>query len=116
MAPGACLIAAATPSLPLAPVPVGHFTVLSAPTCFAQVGLEAARKLVKPLVVPDSSERCTIVIELDGRLTPAFCFAISGSFHFLTLPRKMSATVGPSSLRPAFTPLRLYESVIAPNA
>jgi len=32
MLPSVCLIAAATPSLPLAPVPVGHLTVLSAPT------------------------------------------------------------------------------------
>src|SRR5438445_1592333 len=100
-------MAAATPSLPLAPVPVGHLTVLSAPTCLAHSGLCAARKVVKPFVVPDSSERWTIVMFVDGRLTPGFSFAIAGSFHFLILPRNMFAIVGPSSLSPPFTPLRL---------
>jgi len=62
---------------------------------------------VKPFVVPDSSERCTTVIESPGSVTPGFSFAIAGSFHFLIFPRKMSAIVAPSSLRPFFTPLRL---------
>src|SRR6476661_3782099 len=107
MAPGVCLIAAATPSLPLAPVPSGHLTVLSAPTFEDHSGLEAARNVVKPLVVPDSSERWTTVMFDDGRLTPGFIFAMAGSFHFLIFPRKMFAIVGPSSLSPRFTPLRL---------
>ena len=58
-------------------------------------------------VVPDSSERCTTVMLVLGSLTPGFWLVISGSFHFLTLPRKMSAIVGPSSFRPFFTPARL---------
>src|SRR3954447_1090458 len=107
MAPGVCLIAAATPSLPFAPVPVGHFTVLSEPTFDSHSLLEETRNPVKPLVVPDSSERWTTVMLDDGRLTPEFCLAISGSFHFFTFPRKMPAIVGPSSLRPDLTPLRL---------
>src|SRR3954447_25885656 len=109
-------MAAATPSLPLAPVPVGHFTVLSEPTLDSHSLLEPTRKPVKPLVVPDSSERWTTVMLDEGRLTPRFCFAISGSFHFFTFPRKMSASVAPSSFRPDLTPLRLEETVIAPNA
>src|SRR6476659_362798 len=115
MAPGVCLIAAATPSLPFAPVPVGHLTVLSEPTFDSHSLLEATRKPVKPLVVPDSSERWTMVMFVDGSETPGFIFVIAGSFHFLIFPRKMSAIVVPSSLRPDFTPLRLYETVIAPN-
>src|SRR4051794_35614462 len=109
-------MAAATPSLPLAPVPVGHLTVLSEPTFDSHSLLEETRKPVKPLVVPDSSERWTTVMFDEGRLTPAFSFAIAGSFHFLIFPRKMLAIVGPSSFRPPLTPWRLYETVIAPNA
>src|SRR3954463_519546 len=104
-------MAAATPSLPLAPVPVGHFTVLSEPTFDSHSLLSLARKPVKPLVVPDSSERWTTVMFGDGRLTPGFIEAIAGSFHFLIFPRKMFAIVGPSSLSPPFTPFRLYDTV-----
>src|SRR3954471_12222765 len=100
-------MAAATPSLPLAPVPVGHFTVLSEPTFDSHSLLEPTRKPVNPLVVPDSSERWTTVIADDGRLTPEFWPAIAGSFHFVIFPRKMSAIVGPSSLSPPLTPSRL---------
>src|SRR3954453_20965059 len=100
-------MAAATPSLPLAPVPVGHLTVLSEPTFDSHSLLEETKKPVKPLVVPDSSERWTTVMFDDGRLTPGFCLAISGSFHFFTFPRKMSASAGPSSFSPDLTPLRL---------
>src|SRR4051812_35929961 len=114
-APVFCLTQAATPSLPLAPVPVGHLTVLSTPGPFFHSGLYAARKVVNSLVVPDSSERWQTVMSSPGSPTPEFCFAIDGSFHFLTLPRKMFATVGPSSLRPLATPDRLYETVTAPN-
>jgi hypothetical protein len=38
---------------------------------------------VKPLVVPDESDRCTTVIDDDGSLTPGFCDAIAGSFQVL---------------------------------
>src|SRR3954466_3816086 len=107
MAPSDCLIAAATPSLPLAPVPVGHLTVLSAPTPDFQAELSSARKVVKPLVVPDSSERWTTVMVPLGRSVPALSLAIAGSFHLVILPWKMSARVWPSSLRPDFRPLTL---------
>src|SRR4026207_2081325 len=39
-----------------------------------------------------------------GRLTPALAFAIAGSFHFVILPRKMSASTGPVNWRSLFTP------------
>ena len=49
----------------------------------------------------------TTVIAWLGSFMPGFSDLIAGSFQFLTLPRKMSATVVPSSLRPDFTPRRL---------
>ena len=60
---------------------------------------------MKSLVVPDSSERWQTVMSVLGSFTPEFSAAIAGSFHFLILPRKMSATVAPSSLRPFSTPV-----------
>src|SRR3954471_13136803 len=98
---------AATPSLPLAPVPVGHFTDLSTPGPLSHSLEELARNWAKFFVVPDSSERWQTVILLAGSVTPAFAAAIFGSFQFVILPRKMSASVAPSSLRPDFTPSRL---------
>ena len=83
---------------------MGHETVLSLPTLLFQVGLTCDRKSVKPLVVPDESERCTMVIDVLGRLTPGLSLAIAGSFHFLIVPWKMLAVVGPSSLRPVLSP------------
>src|SRR3954453_6313711 len=98
---------AATPSLPFAPVPVGHSTDLSLPGPLSHALEYAFRKLVKFAVVPDSSERWQTVMLPLGRVIPLFCLAISGSFQVLTLPRKMSATDAPSSLRPLSSPLTL---------
>ena len=47
MLPLVCSMLAATPSLPLAPTPVGQFTDLPTPGPFFQLGLKAARELVK---------------------------------------------------------------------
>src|SRR4051794_29684892 len=106
-APLVCFTQPATPSLPFAPVPVGHLTDLSVPGPLSHALDSCARKLVKLPVVPDSSERWQIVMSVAGRLVPAFWRAISGSFHFLTLPRKMSAAVAPSSFRPWSMPSTL---------
>ena len=38
-------------------------------------------------VVPDPSERCTMVMSVAGSFTPEFSFASAGSFHFLIFPR-----------------------------
>ena len=54
-------------------------------------------------VVPEPSDRCTTVMSLFGRFTPEFSFAIAGSFHFVILPRKMSARTGPLNLSAALT-------------
>src|SRR6266540_5934799 len=99
-APLVCEIPAATPSLPSPPVPAGPWTALSAPTLSSHSGLCDASHDVNTNVVPDSSERWTTAMGIDGSPTPGFCAAISGSFHLVTEPRKMSATVCPSSLRP----------------
>src|SRR3954470_6900251 len=95
---------AATPSLPLAPVPVGHLTDLSTPGPLFQADEYSARNSVKFFVVPDSSERWQTVMFDAGSFVSGLSLAIAGSFHFLTLPRKMSAAVAPSSLRPLSSP------------
>src|SRR4051795_11268905 len=107
MLPSFCLMHAATPSLPFAPVPVGHLTDLSTPGPFFHAGESSARNAVKFFVVPDSSLRWQTVMLPLGSETPLFSLAIAGSFQVLTLPRKMSATVAPSSLRPLSTPSTL---------
>ena len=62
-------------------------------------------------MVPEESERWAMVIEVLGRVTPGLSALIAESFHFLILPEKMSAIVGPDSFR-LLTPDRLYETVI----
>ncbi|GBE10057.1 hypothetical protein BMS3Abin12_00615 [bacterium BMS3Abin12] len=60
---------------------------------------------MKIKVVPEPSARCTTVIGLSGNSTPALTLRIAGSFHRLTVPRKMSASTALGSLSsPAFTP------------
>src|SRR5689334_8962375 len=99
------LTALATPSEPLAPVPPGAFHAFA----WSKVQSLAAallRYLVKLSVVPDSSDRCTVWIVLDGSLAPLFWDAIAGSFHLVTLPEKILPRVGASSCRLS-TPWRL---------
>ena len=62
---------------------------------------------MKPSVVPEESERCTTVIAVLGRLIPGFSALIAALFQVLILPRKMLASVGPSSLIPLLMPGRL---------
>src|SRR5690349_5496896 len=107
MEPLFCLTQAATPSLPLAPVPVGHLTDLSLPGPEAHALEYAERKAVKFFVVPDSSERWQTVMSPDGSgMLGLSCFS-AGSFQLLILPRKTSAIVAPSSFRPLPTPSML---------
>ena len=108
-------MAAATPELPLPPLPFGHCTALSAPTWLDHVGLSCDSHDVNTNVVPDSSARCTVWMGRFGRLTPGFSFPISWSFQFFTLPRKMSAVVGPSSFKPVCSPGTLYAIATAPR-
>src|SRR5579862_4074317 len=75
------------------------------------VGSTAARYFVKFEVVPEPSERCTTVIDVDGSVTPGFMAAMAGSFHFLIFSEKIFASVSPSSLS-VFTLDRLYDTVM----
>ena len=50
-------------------------------------------------MVPDESERRAITIVVSGSVTPEFCAAIAGSFHFVILPWKMFASVGAVELQ-----------------
>src|SRR5215213_3637948 len=60
---------------------------------FFQAPLPAAFKnLVAFSVVPDSSERKKTVIGASGSVAPELSLAIFGSFQFLMLPLKISAS------------------------
>src|SRR3954453_7120429 len=98
MEPGVLLIALATPSDLAAPVPPGAFHALA---LLKVQSFSAAllRYLVKLSVVPDSSERCTAWMAVDGSLAPEFRAAIAGSSHFLIVPAKILAIVEASSCR-----------------
>jgi hypothetical protein len=54
-------------------------------------------------VVPDPSARCATVMSVAGSVTPGFNFAIAASFHFVILPRKMSASTGPVNFSSVLT-------------
>src|SRR5512140_2406084 len=116
MAPGVCLTKAATPSLPLPPIPVGHCTASFAPTLADHAAFLAVRYEVKRKLVPEPSERCTTVIGRLGRATPAFSAAIFGSLHLLIVPRKMSPSSAPVSFTsPALTPGRFRSGTTPPT-
>src|ERR1700730_9712444 len=98
-------MAAATPSLPLAPSPTPPLNVF--PAAFPQAPSEAvSRYFWKLSVVPDWSLRNTTRIGSAGRVTPAFSARIAGSFQVLIPPLKILAAVGPSRFNEV-TPLTL---------
>ncbi len=49
-----------------------------------------------------------------GSVAPEFCAVIAGSFHFVMWPRKMLASVGPSSCS-LLRPDRLYAIEMTPS-
>src|SRR5262249_43429461 len=92
------MTAAATPALPLPPIPLpalstGHSTDWAAPA--VQSLLNEVRAAVKILVVPEPSERWTTVMGAAGRASfrPGLVLRIAGSFQVLTLPLYMSTRV-----------------------
>src|SRR5215467_8948035 len=89
MAPGVCEIDDVTPSLPLAPTPVGQFGALLVPGPFFHSSLIALRCCVKTNVVPLLSARRTTEIGRSGSFAVGFDAAIAGSFLFVILPRKI---------------------------
>ena len=50
-----------------------------------------------------------------GSLTLGLALAIAGSFHFLTVPRKMPASASGVKFSPAVTPGMVYEGTSAPR-
>ena len=66
-------------------------------------------------VVPDPSDRCITVMSSPGRFTPALSLVIAGSFHFVILPRKISARTVPLNLSSVLTPSTLYTGTTAPR-
>ena len=66
--------------------------------------------------MPEPSERCTTTIGCDGSLTPALSFWIAASFQVLISPRKILASVGPSSVSsPDLTPSTLITGTTPPR-
>ena len=107
MAPGVCFTSPATPSLPLPPTPAGQFTDVPTPTFFLPF-----RRHLRQVVDPDVGRAGAVRAVNDGDVgvgkgQPGFSFAIAGSFHFVILPRKMSASIGPVNFSSAVTPGRL---------
>src|ERR1700752_714126 len=89
IAPGVVLMAAVTPSLPFERVPTDQFGRLLVPGLLANSSLIVLRCFVKTKVVPLLSARTTTLIGVSGSCTPGFGPAMRGSFHLVTLPRKI---------------------------
>src|SRR3984893_3390772 len=109
MPPAVLLTTASTPAL-LAPAlnwaVVGQVGPVPAPILDLNSGLTVERNVVKMYVVPEPSERCTMVIGVFGRVTPGLSALISALFQAASLPWKMAASVWALRFRVA-TPGRL---------
>ena len=57
-------------------------------------------------MVPESFDRCTVVIVVSGSVTPLLAAAISGSFQVVILPEKILARIDGVTVR-SLTPLTL---------
>src|SRR5262245_10413034 len=101
---GVCLIAPATPSLPLPPRPTGQFTDAFTPTLDFHSGLTLDKKSTHTNVVPLPSDRWMTTMSLLGRFTPGLAFFNSGSLHFVILPRKIPAKASGVKLSSCVTP------------
>src|SRR5882672_4751972 len=94
---------------------VGQVGPVPAPILDLNSALTVDRYVVKMYVVPEPSERWTIVIGVDGRLTPGLSALISALFQAESLPRKMSARVWALRFR-LVTPGTLKMTATAPRA
>src|SRR5215813_9937030 len=107
IAPGVCLIVAATPSF-LGEATIlsvlGQLTVIPEPGPVFHASLTALKCWVNTKVVPLLSARRTTVIGVSGRVTPGFALAMTGSFHLVIWPKKILVYASRDSLR-SFGPL-----------
>ena len=67
--------------------PAGHWTELPLPTVVFQVELTLTKYLVNQLVVPELSDRWTVVIAWFGRVKLGLIAVIAGSFQLVMVPR-----------------------------
>ena len=95
----------ATAAFPLDPNELlpGHWTAVPNPTWLLHVELTLQRYRVNMFVVPELSERCTVVIAWFGSVVPGLRVVIAGSFQLVMVPRKMLATTVPVRRRPEGT-------------
>src|SRR3954467_4653707 len=98
MAPSFFLTELETPSEPFSAEPPGAFQTLSWSNVQSAVAV-FDRYLVKLSVVPELSERCTARIGVAGRVTPALSAMMAASFHLVTLPAKIFASVAGENCR-----------------
>ena len=68
---------------------------------------------MKLSVVPDESERCTVAIANDGRVTPGLADAMAASFQLVILPPKMPTSTAGVRIS-LLTPERLKLTAIGP--
>ena len=79
---------------------------MSATSWVHTFGATAARYCWKFSVVPDLSERDTVVMSVPGSVTPGLSAAMAGSFHLVMSWFMIFASVSGDSWRES-TPLRL---------
>src|ERR1700676_1072166 len=106
MAPAVALMAWATPLPPLAPWAVDGNETMELVPSFQALPAASTRNWEKLAVVPEESERTTMVIGVLGRDMPALSALIAGSLQVLMVPWKIPAMTVGSSFRPV-TPERL---------
>jgi len=93
-------------------MPAGQVMFEPAPGPFFQSSLIAARCELNTKVVPLPSARRTAPMGVAG--APGFSLAITGSFHLVTLPRKIPTSASRVSLSGDLSSGRLYPITMDP--
>ena len=92
---GVDCIRLATPASVGTDNPMVQLTLVPLPSDCRNAGLTLARYDVKTKVVPSASAMCQVFMGLSGKFCPGLRLVISGSFHIVTVPRKISAVTFP---------------------
>ena len=100
MAPGVACTACATPADFCAPSPAPPWNSLPSPLVH-EPPEAASRYFWKLSVVPEESERKIGVMAVSGRVLPSLSAAMAGSFHLVSWPWKILASVSPLSTSPS---------------